>query len=249
MFEWCKGADLRALVRAKIPGATYDDWLEGWMHGIVQSRFRLRAPIDMLDIELGHAPRPYRDMFKQQKATIETIDVGQMSSREDLAKRQRRYGLVTLLSLERETCLQPLDFTNPLPFVELLLNASELLQDGGVLIWSDLYCFSRGPESIRAFLEPAALYQILEQREFVPMASHCTTVGRVGIFHDPDTLFVRHQGILEHVPRAERVTRVCCAVRRRGTCRVRYVGPRKMRMSFLTSEWRALRRLGVWRRG
>ena len=132
MFEWSKGSALRALVRAEIPGAAYDDGLGGWTHGIVQHRFKLWSPVEMLDIELGEGPRPHREMFAGQGARVEAVAAAELSSADELARRRRKYGLVTLLSLEREQCLEPLDLGRPLPSVELLLNASTLMQNGVV---------------------------------------------------------------------------------------------------------------------
>jgi hypothetical protein len=250
MFEWCKGSDLRAMVRANIPGTAYDDWQEGWIHGIVQQRFKVRLPVDMLDIVLGSGPRPYLEAVRRQGARIETIDAAALASPEELSRRTRKYGLVTLLSLEREECLRPLDLGNPLPFVELLLNAATLLQDGGVLISSYLYCFSQGPASAHALLEPAALFQMMRLGEFLPMTLDDRGVGKVAVFHNPDTVFVRHEAILPHSSCHERVTRFCCAVRRRGSCRVAYVGPREVRGAFVRSTWRGIkRRVGSLRRG
>jgi hypothetical protein len=242
MFDWCKGADLRALVQANVAGAAYDDWLVGWMHAVVQSRFKLWAPVDMLDVELGPGPRPHREMFQRLGARLDVVDVASLASSEQLADRRRKYDLITLLSLEREQCLQPLDFANPLPFAELLLNTAALLNNGGVLIWSHLYCFASGPQSVRALLEPAALFQMLELRDFVPMAREYPCVDKVALFHDLDTLFVRHQAILEHSSHQERVTRVCCAIKRRGRCRVRFASSKRIPGGLLRRNWVSLQR-------
>lgn len=215
MFEWCRGSALREMIDRQVPGVACDDWLEGWMFGMMQSRLQFEPPLAMLDIRLGEGARPYLETYQQQGATVQAIDAEALSQPECLVSHEARYDLVTLLSLEREQCLERLDLDDPLQLIESLLSAAKLLNAGGALVWSYLYCFSSDPNNVRSLLEPAAIYQSLIRRGLQPLwRADNSGTGRVAIYHDSDTLFVRHGAILGHADQYERVTRVCGGVRR-----------------------------------
>src|SRR5262245_52003887 len=122
MFEWSRGSLLRAMMNAGVPGVEDDCWLEAWLSGFVTNRFELKAPLDILDVELGTGERPYRSHWKIQQASIAAIDAPQLQDRQIDARHSQRYDLVSLFSLERETCLRFLDLENPLPLLDMILN-------------------------------------------------------------------------------------------------------------------------------
>lgn len=159
MFEWSQGAVLRSMIDAGVPDAAFDDWLEGWLFGLMRSRFRTEAPLRVLDITLGDGSRPYLEWFKKSGAEVDVAFVDRFAAAAREASGSQKYDLVTVLSLERESCLRPIDFENPLPFLELLVNATRSLNDGGTLIWSHLYCFPYDPDGLTSLLEPATIYQ------------------------------------------------------------------------------------------
>jgi hypothetical protein len=208
MFEWARGAKLREMIRAGVPGARHDPWLEGWMVGFVQHAWALEPPVRVLDVALGDGDRPHLDWFRRRGAEVETLEPGR------LAGRAGKYGLVTLLSFERQRCLEPLDFEDPLAGVRRLLDAARCLEPGGVLLWSGLYCYPDSPERVHSFLEPAAVYQCLTRRGFRPLAGDGNGTERLAIYHHLDTLWVPQKTTLEYSDSQRRITRVLCAVAR-----------------------------------
>jgi hypothetical protein len=227
MFEWSQGTALRAMIDGHVPGAEFDDWLEGWLFGFLQSRFKFHEPLEMLDVAVGEGNRGvYLDAFRRQGASIETAAPILIQDREAPARLKRQFDLVTVLSLEKEECLKPLDLDNPLPFLEMLFNATLLLKPGGVLLWSYLHCFPSEPAHLCSLLEPAAVYQALVRRNFKPLSPNRYGVGRVAMYHASDTLFVRQKPILSVADRHQRVTRILCGVARQGfSDRVSYLLP------------------------
>ena len=223
MFEWSQGTALKTMMNAGIPGAGFDDWLEGWMFGFVQSRLELQTPLEMLDVAVGAGERPYLETFRSRGCTIETIEPATLVPRQADSS-EPQYDFVTLLSLGPADCLRPLDLENPLPWVEMLLNAATWLKPGGALVWSYLYSFSSDPDNLHSLLEPAAVYQALVRRNFRPLSSNSIGVGRMAMLFDIDTIFVPHLPILKISDRNERVTRICAGVSRDGPAsHVRYL--------------------------
>lgn len=229
MFEWSRGSSLKAMMNAGIPGVEADDWLEGFMFGFMQSRFKLNPPLDVLDVSILDATRedverPYRAVWEQQGAKISVIEDAVLSDRNFPQQHTQRYDLVSLLSMEREACLRPMDLEKPLVFLDRLLTAANLLKPGGALIWSYLYCFSTSPDDVHSFLEPAAVYQAIRRRNFRPFTTDYIGVDRITILNSSDTLFVRHKSLLEVADRSERVIRAIAGVSRPGAnCRVEYI--------------------------
>jgi hypothetical protein len=219
MFDWAKGSKLRDLIRDGVPGAGYDPWLEGWMVAYVQHAWTLNTPLRALEVTLGDGPRPYLDAFRAGGASVATLAPAA------LAGHRGRYDLVTLLSFERERCLGPLDFDDPLPWARRLLDAARCLEPGGILLWSHLYCFPDSPDRLHSFLEPAALYQVLTLRGYWPLRGDGHGTERLEIYHHLDTLFVPQQTTLAHGDAHRRITRVLCAVARPGG--VQRLAPRR----------------------
>lgn len=211
MLDWARGASLRSMIKANVSGAVHDDWLEGWMIGAAQHEWECRAPLQVLDVELGEGPRPYLDHYRAQGATVQSVPAKQ------LAAQQGEFGLVTMLSFERSSCLAPIDWGQPFSRIQCLLDAALLLRPGGVLFWSYLHTFAADPNNLHATLDPTAIYQCLILRGYRPLASDwlCGPES-LTMYHHCDTLCVAHRAILEHGEDHRRVIRVFGAVTRPG---------------------------------
>lgn len=213
MLEWAMGSTLQEMIKEKVPGAAFDDWLEGWMVARAQDGWDFDAPFDALDVLVGAGQRPYQATYQQRGAVLCT------ATPDGLAALAGEYDLVTVLSFEREVVLAPLDFAQPFAQVQLLLHAARRLKPGGVMFWSYLYAYPADPDQIHTPLEPAAVFQCLTQRGYQPVIGNWDWAGeRLEMLHDADSLFVAQSAVLQHAAEHRRIVRVFGAVARPGEC-------------------------------
>lgn len=211
MFDWARWSTLQAMTAANVPGAAQDGWLEGWAVGFAQHQWRFAPGLAVLDVRpTDEAGQAHVETYRRQDATVATL------APEQLPFHSGAYDLIVHLSFERARCFQPIDFAQPFQRVEQLLAAAALLKPGGALFWSYPYVFPTGPEDVHEVFEPAAVFEALTQRGYLPLRHRMPAAERLQIYHDPDTLFVDQENVLRHAGRQQRIIRVFAGVVRPG---------------------------------
>jgi len=223
MFDWARWSSLQAMAAANVPGAVHDGWLNGWAVGFAQHQWRFNPGLSVLDVRPADmADRAHVETYRRQDAHVATL------APEQLPFHAGAYDLVVYLSSERASCFQSIDFAQPFQRVEQLLAAAALLKPGGALFWSYPYVFPTSPEDVHEVFEPAAVFQALLQRGYGPLKYRDPPAERLQIYHDPDTLFVDQQHVLQVAGRHHRVVRVFGGVFRPGA------RPRVQSLHFVT---------------
>jgi hypothetical protein len=210
MFDWARWSSLETMA-GDLPGVGRDGWLSGWTSGFAQHQWQIKEGLSILNVQAeDEAKWPCAAAFQRHNASVTTI------TPDALPYQSAEYDLVVHFSFARARCFQPCSFEHPFARLESLLAAAALLKPGGVLFWSYPYVFPTSPESVFECLEPAAVFQALTRRGYIPLEHRKPAAERLRIYFDPDTLFVDQEHVLQCASRYYRITRVFGGVYRPG---------------------------------